>query len=144
MTPVRSLVPLYASPFTLMREFTEEMDRLFGTAAKGGEAGVWYPALEIVRRNGNVRITATLPDVEKDDVRVFVERQALVLEGERRTETSHSTFHREIPLPDGLNPSEVTARFLDGMLVVEFPFKEVPPRAIPIQTEALPIEGTAP
>lgn len=135
MMPVRSLVPLYASPFTLMREFTEEMDRLFGSKSKGGETGVWYPALEFIRRNGNVRITANLPDVDKDDVRVFVDHRALVLEGERHTGAMHTRFHREIPLPDALNPEEVTARFTDGMLIVEFPFEEVPPRPIPIQTE---------
>ena len=130
----RSLVPLYASPFTLMREFTEEVDRLFGST-KTGEIGVWYPALEFMRRNGNVRITAHLPDVCKDDVRVFVDHRALVLEGERHSDKVRTPFHREIPLPDGLNPDDVTARFTEGVLIVEFPFEEVKPRAIRIQTE---------
>lgn len=131
------MMPLYANPFTLMREFTEEMDRLFG-ATKSGETGVWYPALEFVRRNGNVRIAANLPDVSKDDVRVYVDHRALVLEGERRNGAVPTKFHREIPLPDGLNPDDVTARFTEGVLVLEFPFAESKPRVIPIQTEDAP------
>ena len=50
------------SPFAMMRQMTEEMDRFLGigkTAPNGEE--VWSPAVELKRTNGNIVVSAELP-----------------------------------------------------------------------------------
>src|SRR5262245_5205543 len=60
------------SPFTLMRRFTEDMDRMFsgmgGTA--GREMGMWAPPVDVRETEGNLIISTELPGLNKEDVKV--------------------------------------------------------------------------
>jgi hypothetical protein len=80
--------PLSTSPFTLMRRVSDEMDRMFATALSGagtsgtsGGAGVgmstWAPAIEVKERNNQLEISADLPGMTKDDVKVEVTNDAV-------------------------------------------------------------------
>ncbi len=74
------------SPFALMRQFTEEMDRFFTPVARTDEAGFWTPTIEVKQEKGKLLVTAELPGLGKDDVKVHIDGDTLVLEGERRRE----------------------------------------------------------
>ena len=93
------------SPFTFMRRFSEEMDRLFEDFGFGrgwltpsfgrdllqssfGEAGqaMWNPQVEVFEREGQLVVRADLPGLTKDDVKVEVTDQAINISGERRKE----------------------------------------------------------
>src|SRR4051794_23836701 len=64
------------SPFSFMRRFSEEMDRLFEdfafgrglTSRGGGELGrgLWAPQVETFEREGQLVIRADLPGLSKD------------------------------------------------------------------------------
>jgi len=127
-----------ANPFSLMRRMTEEMDRMFdefgfgGGRAQGG-SGTWMPAVEVSERNGNYVVCAELPGLKPDEVKVEVTEDALILEGERkfeheedqggvrRSERRYGHFYRAIPLPEGVNPEQIRARFENGVLEVTVP-----------------------
>ena len=49
------------SPFALMREFTDEMDRAFRGGVPGKGAGMWSPVVDVRQCNGDLVITAELP-----------------------------------------------------------------------------------
>jgi HSP20 family molecular chaperone IbpA len=115
--PKLSLMRMNADSFTLLCEFTEVVDRLF---ALSGCCTVGYPDVRIQRRNGIIRISVTLPNVHVMEPRAYVCGKALILEGQ--FESSGERFRREIPLPPGIAPSDVTTRFWEGMLALEFPF----------------------
>jgi HSP20 family molecular chaperone IbpA len=72
------------NPFALMRQFTEEMDRTFGPTPNGG--GEWSPAIEVKVKEGKLWVTAELPGVKKEDVKISITASALTLEGERTEE----------------------------------------------------------
>ena len=93
------------SPFTFMRRFSEEMDRLFEDFGFGrgwlapafgrdllqrgfGESGqsVWSPQVEMFEREGQLVLRADLPGLTKDDVKVEVTDDALTISGERKSE----------------------------------------------------------
>ncbi len=71
LSPPRTTI----SPFSLMRRFSEEMDRLFGDFSLGGgfapgrelsrladlETSTWLPQVEVFERNGKLTIRADLP-----------------------------------------------------------------------------------
>ncbi|MER3423483.1 MAG: hypothetical protein C4293_09870, partial [Nitrospiraceae bacterium] len=80
-----------ASPFELMRRFSEEMDRMFESMspwrlpARAGTA-VWSPPIDIYERDGNLVVSAELPGLSKEDVKVEATPEGLILEGERKQE----------------------------------------------------------
>jgi len=138
-----------ASPFRLMKRFTEEMDRAFGGFATPAEAELWAPALEVKRTNGNLVVTAELPGLTKDEIKVEVIEEALVIEGERkrekeekgeefyRSERYYGKFYRSIPLPKGAKTDAIKAELTNGVLEVTIPVPEIKPaaRQVPIGTK---------
>jgi HSP20 family protein len=139
------------NPFTLMRRFTEDMDRMFsgfGTAMP--EMGAWAPPVEVRESDGNLIISAELPGLNKEDVRVEVNNDSVVIQGERkrewdeekggvhRTERSYGMFYRSIPLPEGVKTDQVKAQFNNGVLEIQAPIPEASRK-----TRQVPIEGGA-
>jgi len=137
---------LGASPFKFMKRFTEEMDRAFSGLAAPTEFELWAPLLEVKHKNGNFVVTAELPGLTKDEIKVEVIEEALVIEGERkrekdekgeeyyRSERYYGKFYRSIPLPKGAKADEIKAELTNGVLEVVIPVPELKPatRQVPI------------
>jgi HSP20 family protein len=146
----REFSPWTSSPFTFMRRFSEEMDRLFedfgwghGWLAPGFERGLdrlgtltggaWAPQVEVFEHANKLIVRADLPGMTKDDIDVEIDDGALVIRGERksereenekgyyRTERSYGSFYRRIPLPSGVNPKDANADFRNGVLEISMP-----------------------
>jgi len=125
------------SPFGWMREFTREMDRMFRGFAPLKEAEAWAPAIDVQQCNGTLMVTAELPGLKKEEVRVEVTDDSLIIEGDRkrehkedhegfhRRERSYGHFYRSIPLPEGAKIDQVKAELSDGVLKVSLPVPEV-------------------
>ena len=137
-----------ANPFGLMRRFTEEMDRTLANFAPAVEFDLWAPRLEITHKGENFIVRAELPGIAKEEVKVEVVDEALVIEGERklvketkeeeffRSERSYGKFYRSIPLPKGAKTDMIKAELTNGVLEVVIPIPEVKAnlRTIPIRT----------
>jgi len=123
------------NPFAMMREFSEEMDRLY--RGNGSALEVWAPTVDIQRSGGNLVVTAELPGLKKEEVKVEVTDDALIIEGERRRENkedkegyqryerSYGKFYRSIPLPEGAKADQAKAELNDGVLKISLPAPEV-------------------
>jgi HSP20 family protein len=155
-------------PFSVMRRISDEMDRLFegfgfgrgvfgvgepgwpGALTSGAEQGaLWSPHLEMFERNGKLVVTADLPGVKKEDVKVEVDQDAVTIQGQRRheqtsrqqgyyrSERSYGSFYRTIPLPEGADPSTASATFHDGVLEIalQAPLKRAGSRSLEIKDE---------
>lgn len=145
LSPFSALVS--GSPFALMRQMMDDMDQLFGSwneprgqsvqrsNQRGGQRPVslrnlWTPQVEVFERGNNIVVRAELPGLDRDDVDVEIEDDALILRGERhndvedneegyyRSERSYGSFYRAIPLPQGTDPNACNATFKDGVLEV--------------------------
>jgi len=142
-------------PFELMRRFTDELDRAFeglsiARGAGGGEVQMWTPSVEVFERDNNLVVRAELPGLDKDDVKVELTDDGLVIEGERRreheerleggyrSEIEYGRFYRMIPLPEGVNVDQAQARMNNGVLEVAIPLAEArrQRRSIPVETGA--------
>jgi len=138
-----------AGPFRLMKRLTEEMDRTFANFAPPAEVNLWAPPLEVKHKNGNFVVKAELPGLTKEEVKVEVIENALVIEGERkrekeekgeeyyRCERYYGEFYRSIPLPKGAKTEEIKAELTNGILEVTIPVPEAKPatKQIPISTK---------
>ena len=142
------------SPITLMRRFTEDIDRAFGLAENRGSTGLsgqelgWVPRVEMRQSGNNLVIYAELPGLSEKDVRLEATDEGLLIEGERtrqqetdeggwrHSEFSYGRFSRLIPLPENAKIDQARANFRDGVLEVTVPVPETENkrRQIPIGT----------
>jgi HSP20 family protein len=143
------------NPFQLMRHFSEEMDRMWGGSGysrEGGELQGWRPVVDIRENDGQLQVHADLPGVKESDVKVSVENDVLILQGERkreeerdeegwhRSERSYGSFYRAIPLPQGAETDKANARFNNGVLEITMPVAKAQQnvRQIPVATSSQP------
>lgn len=143
------------SPFSLMRHFTDELERFFGNggtrmlASEGGAA--WAPRVEVEQANGVLKVKADLPGMKKEDIKVEATDDGLVIKGERReqheekkegyfrSEMSYGSFYRMLPLPEGAELDKAKADYANGVLEIAVPVpaaKKEQRRQIPVQTKA--------
>jgi HSP20 family protein len=127
-----------ASPFSLLRRFAEDMDRVLGEVGSGNslEKAAWVPQIETEQRDGRLMVKVDLPGAEPEDIEVDIDDNTLVVSGERRQEQTerrgdvqirervYGRFYRAIPLPEGADTSRVEAQLKNGELDIEIPLRE--------------------
>lgn len=91
----------------------------------------WLPLVDITEDPEGYHITAELPEVNKDDVKITLENKVITITGERRIEKeqsdkkyhrierSYGCFSRSFALPDDADAAQVDARFRDGLLRIK-------------------------
>ena len=82
-------------PFGLMRGLSEEMDRAFRGVIPSAQLEPWTPTVDVRQCNGDLVVTAELPGLKKEDVKVELTDDSLVIQGERKHEhkQDHEGFH---------------------------------------------------
>jgi len=141
------------NPFNDRDELESRLATMFGTREATGDGGKealtvaqWSPLVDIAEDEKGYLIKAELPDMKKEDVRLTVENDVLVISGERklekeeqgkkyhRIERAYGSFARSFSLPDDADGSKVSADYKDGMLHVHLPKSErSKPKAIEIK-----------
>jgi HSP20 family protein len=147
---------LYWNPFKEM----EELQNRFASAlnlvpARQGDLpqltpriAQWAPLVDISEDEKEYLITAELPEVKKDAIKVTVDNGILTLAGERkfekeengkeyrRIERAYGSFLRRFNIPDDADSARVNAEFKDGVLKVRLAKSEkAKPHRIEVKTE---------
>lgn len=149
LVPQRRIENLATNPFTAMQQ---QMNRMFsdfwsdwpGTSL-GTNAASFMPQIETSETGKTVNVTAELPGMSKDDVKIVLspDAQHLTLSGEKRfeqeskdeernyyhLERSYGSFHRTVALPCPVDPERIKAKFKDGVLSVKLDKK--PTESVP-------------
>jgi len=93
----------------------------------------WEPPLDIYETEDTIVIIAELPGVKQEQVNVTVERDILIIEGERpkrvpsrtvhvhQLEIPYGRFARRVQLPANADVESIQARFREGYLRIEVP-----------------------
>ena len=128
-----------ASPFRLFEDFFN--DWAF-RSLEGRRGESWTPAVDIVERDGNLHLMASLPGLSEKDIELKVEGQVLTIKGERKSQESdgftyhqqesyYGPFSRAFTLPDSTDLENIKADFKNGILTITVPQKpEVKHRTI--------------
>ena len=134
-------------PFSLMRRMSQDLDNIFAESGVGQHQDrAWAPAIEVQQRGENYVVRADLPGLKPEDVKLEVTDDAIVIEGERKSEHEenksgvhmcerrYGRFYRAIPLPEGARTEDAKANFNNGVLEVTIPTPEQKSkrRSIPI------------
>jgi HSP20 family protein len=140
-----------------MESFRRSVDRLFdevynsparttGSSESRRDEWTFSPVLETAWNDHNLLIRAIVPGVKQEDVKVNVQGNQLVLQGERRQpeeftkngypQLSYGKFYAAVTLPNGLDLDKIACQLHDGVLDIRLPIAEsMKPRQIQIQTE---------
>jgi HSP20 family protein len=96
----------------------------------------WQPKVDIIEENGQYRVKAELPGIEKEDIKVDVKDNVLTLRGERseektdekdryyRRERHFGSFTRAFALPENVDSEAIKADYKDGVLSILIPKPE--------------------
>ena len=113
--------------------------------ASGERTWTFSPVIESGWNENSLNLRAILPGVSEKDVRVTVQNNQLVIEGERKTpngfeknaytQLAYGKFYAALTLPTGLDVDHVHCQLRQGILDVQVPILEASkPRQIQIQT----------
>ena len=145
-------------PFKEMDDLHNQLDNLIlgrwgRLPRKGGNSeeenvglSEWAPMVDISEDDKEYVIKAELPEVNKDDLKVRVEKGVLTISGERkfekeekgkryhRIERAYGTFTRSFTLPEDADGGKVNAEFKNGVLTVHLAKSEqAQPKAIDVK-----------
>merc|ERR1711879_465056 len=142
----------YTDPWSDLRDMQRQMDRLMGwvgaditptafpevplltggPTTTGRELGV-TPFMDVRQTDKGLVVHAELPGCSKDDIKLSIDQNRLVLEGQKRThhkekgenwvrkERFEGSFYRTLPLPRGVEANQIQANYQDGVLEVFVP-----------------------
>ena len=131
--------PAFPEFATEMNRLRDEMNRVFGTAARGDggtlRSGI-FPPVNVWEDDDNVFVEAEIPGAEMEAIEIFVNGDdQLTIQGERhQPESGDGTWHRQernfgkfarmLQLPNEVDADSVLAEFKDGVLTITLPKKE--------------------
>lgn len=130
-------------PFAELNRLQEDVNRWFYT----GKNLTFRPSVDIFEDAESIQISAELPGMKPEDVKVHVENGVLSLSGERkleredkregyhRVERSYGMFTRSFSLPDSVDADSVHAEMKDGVLRLRLAKRQKPqPKRIEVKT----------
>lgn len=124
--------PRSRHPFSQLSRLHREFDQLFA-GLNGSARSDDYPKLELWSNEDEAVVRVELPGFSPEDVEVSVEKDYLVLKGERKAEEADDNhtyyrqerwsgaFERRIRLPYAVDADGVKATFENGVLNIELP-----------------------
>jgi HSP20 family protein len=138
--PTRDLLGLQEEMNMLLGDFFGPMGRPDEVLTR------WSPRVDIADENGNYELSADLPGLNKDDIKIEIHDNVLTLRGEKKFEKAkkeknyrlaerhYGEFVRTFSLPDNVNKDGIEAVLTDGVLRLTIPKTEQPkPKQIEVK-----------
>ncbi len=134
---------------SVQREMNRLFDSFFSESDKEQEfIGNWSPSVDVKETADSINITADLPGLKKDDIKITLRDNTLQISGEKkqeeegkdatyhRVERVYGAFSRTFTLPALVDSSKINAVFKDGELRLSLPkVEEAKPKEISIKAE---------
>ena len=96
----------------------------------------WTPEVDVEEKDNHYIITADIPGLTKNDIKVNITDDILTISGERKTvndsekahyhyrERQYGSFSRSFNLPETVKEDDVSASFKNGILEITLPKHE--------------------
>ena len=135
MTLVKVNNPLAKSFDGLMKDLFNEFPSSVSKTMR--EDVLHFPPVNIVDKAGSYQLEMAVPGFEKADFNVKLENNILTISTEKkvekndvnekmvRTEFSYKAFRRSFTIDDKIDAENISAKYENGILILELPKKEV-------------------
>jgi HSP20 family protein len=147
------------NPFDVMTAWDREVQDMMGRALARPQTGTrtewsWQPRSEVFKEDDKLVVRVELPGVDpQKDVEVELDGNVLRIRGQRSfdrevkeedvflSERVFGSFTRDLMLPEGIDPDQLSAAYDSGVLTVTMPL----PSALGPKTRRIPVtnQGTA-
>ncbi|MBN2424427.1 MAG: Hsp20/alpha crystallin family protein [Calditrichaceae bacterium] len=141
------------SPAHSLFNIRNDVEKLFDNFFKSDfryddQYGAVVPAINVEETDDTFNISAELPGMKKDDIKITFENNVLSISGEKKTEKefkegnfhhferSSGKFCRNIGIPSGVKLDKIDAEYKDGVLNIVVPkAEEAKPKEIAIKVK---------
>jgi len=135
--------------------FRRDMDSLFGYPRMSFmlprmhfQADMATPSVDVEDNGKELVLTADMPGLTKDDVRIELDESTVTIRAERTEERKeedgescyichergYRSFHRSMSLPEAIDPEKAEATVMDGVLTLTMP-KARPRRSVEVKVK---------
>lgn len=144
-------------PFREMLSMQKRLDRFFDEAVSNQPtvwSRGWDLALDMVEKEGEFVVKASLPGIDHDDLEITYTDRVLTIKGEIKEdneveegqyhlrERRYGTFTRSLSLPAPVDEDGIQAAYEAGVLTLHLPkSEEARPKRIPVKASGMIIEG---
>ena len=135
MTHVKVNNSISKSLDTIMKDFMNEFPSTISKTVR--EDVLHFPPVNITEKAGLYVVELAAPGFEKADFQVKLEENILTISTEQkeivdpepgkiiRKEFGHKTFKRSFTIDEKINADLITAKYENGILILELPKKEI-------------------
>jgi len=108
----------------------------------------WSPRVEVTELDDHFEVSAELPGMKREDIKVELNDRILTISGEKQTEHEkkdrsihlceriYGSFHRSFRLPSQVKADKINAEFKNGVLKLNLPkVEEAKPKQIAIKVD---------
>ena len=133
----------------LSNDFDRLVDSFFNRDLMVPEVlGMSYPVMDVEETDDEFRITAELPGMKKDDIKITFQDNILTISGEKKSEKKREDknlyyaerrfgkFSRSVSINSPVKLDKVSAEFKDGILHITVPkAEEAKPKQIEVKVK---------
>ena len=129
------------SPFRNLVSIQDEMNRMFNShfgklPEQEDQSTLWYPLVDISESADEITVTAEVPGMKKEDIKISIQDNILTMQGEKhkddvendksyhRLERMFGSFERSFSLSTSVQRDKVKAKYKDGILTISLPKSE--------------------
>ncbi|HCI29646.1 MAG TPA: Hsp20/alpha crystallin family protein [Fervidobacterium sp.] len=129
-------------------ELQKEVDRIFNDFMRPARSEYEFlPRVDAYETNDKLVLEVEVPGVKKDELKVSVEDGVLRITGEKKTEKdekgrnyriverSFGKFERAFVIPEYVNVKDISAKYDNGVLILEMPKKKEEKPALEVKIQ---------
>jgi HSP20 family protein len=127
-------------PLRELRQMEDTMNRLWRgfSGRTGNDTGSegWNIAIDVIRKQDEIEVKASVPGIKPEDIDVSVEDNVLVMKAEKKDEyegseadylvreRSYGSYYRALRLPETVDTNKIKCEYDNGVLSIILPKAE--------------------